>query len=210
MATAIIPLEHVPDSVWPIILRQRPGQDLAKPEDFFAFCQDNEPWRIERSASGALEVAMPAGWESGSRNQELSGQLWLWARRDGRGRVADSSAGFELPSGAMRSPDASWVLKSRLQALSATDRQRFLPLAPDFVAELRSETDRLSLLQDKLAEYIADGVRLALLLDPITRKVHVYRPNQEPVILDDPASVDCSPELPGFVLDVKAIFDTTL
>lgn len=210
MSAATTALEKVPDLAWPIILRQRPGQNLANPDDFFEFCQDNEPWRIERNASGALEVTMPAGWESGSRNQELSGQLWLWARQDGTGIAADSSAGFELPGGGMRSPDASWVRKARLEALSASDRQKFLPLAPDFVAELRSESDRLVLLQEKLVEYVASGVLLALLLDPITRRVHVYRPEAEPAVLEDPVTVDCSPELPGFVLDVKAIFGTTV
>ena len=210
MAAVTTTLERIPDSVWPIILRQRVGQNLANPEDFYEFCQDNEPWQIERSASGALEVAMPAGWETGSRNQELSGQLWLWARQDGTGRAADSSAGFELPGGAMRSPDASWVRKTRLETLTAADRQRFLPLAPDFVAELRSESDRLAPLQEKMEEYITAGVSLALLLDPTTRRVTVYRPNLEPVSMDNPTTLDCSPELPGFVLDVKAIFDAGL
>lgn len=207
MAAATTTLERVPDSVWPIILHQRPGQNLANREDFYEFCRDNEPWRIERGASGALEVAMPAGWETGNRNQELSGQLWLWARQEGAGRAADSSAGFELPGGAMRSPDASWVRKTRLESLTATDRQRFLPLAPDFVAELRSESDRLAPLQEKMQEYLDAGVSLALLLDPTTRRVTVYRPNQEPIFLDNPTTVDCSPELPGFILNVKAIFD---
>ena len=207
MVAATTTLERIPDSVWPIILRQRAGQNLANPEDFYEFCQDNEPWRIERSASGALEVAMPAGWETGSRNQELSGQLWLWARQDGTGRAADSSAGFELPGGAMRSPDASWVRKSRLDTLTAADRQRFLPLAPDFVAELRSESDRLVPLQEKMQEYITAGVSLALLLDPTNRRVSLYRPGQELIILENPTTIDCSPELSGFVLDIQAIFD---
>ena len=210
MAAATTTLVRIPDSVWPIILRQRTGQNLANPEDFYEFCQDNEPWRIERSASGALEVAMPAGWETGSRNQELSGQLWLWARQDGTGRAADSSAGFELPGGAMRSPDASWVRKTRLEILTAADRQRFLPLAPDFVAELRSESDRLAPLQEKMQEYLTAGVSLALLLDPTTRRATVYRPGQEPQSLENPATLDCSPELSGFVLDINAIFDAGL
>ena len=110
----------------------------------------------------------------------------------------------------MRSPDASWVRKTRLEILTAADRQRFLPLAPDFVAELRSESDRLAPLQEKMQEYLTAGVSLALLLDPTTRRATVYRPGQEPQSLENPATLDCSPELSGFVLDINAIFDAGL
>ena len=153
---------------------------------------------------------MPTGAESGNRNFELTMQLGIWVRQDGTGRGFDSSTGFDLPNGAMRSPDASWVSKSRLAALTAEQKKKFLPLAPDFAAELRSETDSLSLLQDKMAEYIACGVRLALLIDPTTHRVHVYRPNAEPQVLENPTTVDCSPELPGFILDTQPLFANAL
>lgn len=110
----------------------------------------------------------------------------------------------------MRSPDAAWVSKTRLDTLTTEQKKRFLPLAPDFAAELRSESDNLALLQEKLEEYIACGVRLALLLDPTTRTVHVYRPATEPHVLENPQTLDCSPELPGLTLDIAAIFDADL
>jgi Uma2 family endonuclease len=110
----------------------------------------------------------------------------------------------------MRSPDAAWVSKARLNTLTAEQKKKFLPLAPDFAAELRSETDSLTLLQEKMEEYIACGVRLALLLDPTTRKAHLYRPSTEPQVLENPPTLDCSPELPGLTLDIAAIFDADL
>ena len=186
------------------------GFDLDDPEHFFEFCRVNAAWRIERNAQGEVVVRMPTGAESGNRNFELTGQLRDWVKRDATGRGFDSSTGFNLPNGAMRSPDASWVSKSRISELTTEQKKKFLPLAPDFAAELRSETDSLTLLQEKMAEYIACGVRLALLIDPTQRKVHVYRPSSEPQVLDNPATVDCSPELPGFALDTAALFDDEL
>lgn len=186
------------------------GFDLDNPEHFFEFCRVNAVWRIERNAQGEVVVRMPTGAESGNRNFELTGQLRDWVRQDGTGRGFDSSTGFDLPNGAMRSPDASWVSKPRLAALTTEQKKKFLPLAPDFAAELRSETDSLSLLQDKMAEYIACGVRLALLIDPTTHRVHVYRPNTEPQVLENPTTVDCSPELHGFILDTQPLFANEL
>ncbi|MGH2543269.1 MAG: Uma2 family endonuclease, partial [Ardenticatenaceae bacterium] len=123
------------------------------------------------------------------------------------GVVGDSSAGFILPNGAMRSPDASWVRRTRLAALSEEQRQRFLPLCPDFVIELRSPTDALSTLQQKMQEYIANGAQLGWLIDPQRRQVHIYQPEQEALTLDHPASLSGDPILPGFVLDLKLIWE---
>jgi Uma2 family endonuclease len=186
------------------------GFDLDNPEHFFEFCRVNAVWRIERNAQGEVVVRMPTGAETGTRNAELTGLLGNWVKHDGTGRGFDSSTGFDLPNGAMRSPDASWVSKARLTALTAEQKKRFLPLAPDFAAELRSETDSLTLLQEKMEEYIACGVRLALLIDPTQSKVHVYRPGASPQVLDNPTAVDCSPELPGFLLDTTALFTSAL
>lgn len=210
MATVATETERPIESLWPMVFRFREGMRLMDSEDFYTFCQDNAPWQFERTAKGELIVKMPTGGESGGRNALINYQLVGWALRDASGVSFDSNTGFEFAGGAMRAPDAAWVRKSRLAVLTTEQKKKFLPLAPDFVVELRSETDRLSELRSKLADYIADGVLLALLLDPITRRVHVYRPEAEPVLLEDPATVDCSPELPGFVLDVKAIFDTTI
>ena len=130
-------------------------------------------------------------------------QLRLWAKRSGTGVAFDSNGGFILPNGAMRSPDASWVRRGRLVALTAEQKQRFLPVCPDFVIELRSPSDRLAPIEAKMREYIENGARLGWLIDPIERKVHVYK-NGEPVrALDNPDTLRADPTLPGFVLDLK-------
>lgn len=207
-APALLPAE--PARVWPILLHYRPGLDLSDPKQFFAFCQDNAPWQIERTPEGGIVVKMPTGGESSHRCLELSVQVALWSRQDGTGKAFDSSGGFDLPNGAMRSPDAAWVRGERLQALTAEQKRGFLPLAPDFAAELRSETDRLKDLQEKMEEYIGCGVRVALLLDPFERRVWVYRPGVAPLVLENPARWDGAPELPGLLLDLAAVFDATL
>ncbi len=132
--------------------------------------------------------------------------LGVWARRDGAGVIFDSSAGFLLPNGAMRAPDAAWVLRSRLEPLSAEAKERFIPLTPDFVVELRSPSDRLADLERKLEEYRSQGARLGWLIDPQERRIHVYRPGRPPEVLDDPAEVSGAPELPGFLLDLEPIW----
>ena len=126
--------------------------------------------------------------------------------RDGTGVVSDSSGGFILPNGAVRSPDVAWILRSRVEQIPAQQRTRFLPACPDFVLELRSPADRLSTLQAKLREYIANGARLGWLIDPDTKKVHVYRPDRPVEILDNPQTLSGDPELPGFVLDLVPVW----
>jgi Uma2 family endonuclease len=188
-------------------LRLRAGLDLSRTADFFHFCQDNAELHIERSAQGELIIEMPTRWGTGKRNALLNYFLVAWALQDGTGEVGDSNTGFELPNGGMRAPAAAWVDKDRLAALTIEQRSRFLPLAPDFIVELRSDTDRLADLETKMEEWRAAGVRLGLLLDASARRVCLYRPGQVVAVLENPTSVDCSPELSGFVLDVKAIFD---
>ena len=210
MSTTLEAPPDEPVSVWPLVLRYRPGLNLADRDGFFAFCQDNAPWQIERSPKGEIIVKMPTGGESGNRNFELTTQLGIWTRADGTGRGFDSNTGFDLPNGAMRSPDAAWVKKARLEVFTAEQKRKFLPLTPDFVVELRSETDSRKALQEKMEEYVHNGARLALLLDPLSRRAWVYRPGTAAVEYQDPLLLDCSPELPGFVLDARAIFDANL
>jgi Uma2 family endonuclease len=148
----------------------------------------------------------PTGLESGRRNNRLSYRLTAWADANGSGIVFDSSTLFTLPNGAKRSPDASWVRRERWEALPKEQRQGFGLLCPDFVAELRSPTDRLSLLQEKMQEYIANGALLGWLIDPLEKRVYVYRPDQAVEILDDPPAVSGDPVLPGFVLRVRELW----
>lgn len=191
-------------------LRLRPGLDMANLADFTTFCEDNPELRIERSATGELSIKMPTRSLTSERNALLTTYLGMWNLQNGLGRFYDSSGGFVLPSGAVLSPDAAWISQERLSALTPEQRDGFLPLAPDFIVELRSETDRLKTLQDKMLEWRDSGVRLGLLLDPATRTVYVYRPNTEPQPLENPETINCTPELPGFVLPVKTLFDVTL
>jgi len=176
-------------------------------DQLFDLCQRNRDLRIERTASGKLVLMTPAGGETSGRNAAITSQLWMWARRDGTGQVFDSSGGFLLPDGAMRSPDAAWVERRRLRRLPKAERQRFLPLCPTFVIELRSPSDPLEPLRSKLREYLENGTRLGWLIDPGERRVEIYRPEAEAEILEEPASVSGDPELPGFVLELDEIWD---
>ena len=189
----------------PLLLSLKPVLNFSE-DEFFDFCQINRDLRIERSAQGELIIMAPSGGDSSSRNARLNYQLFSWALRNGTGTVYDSSGGFELPDGATRSPDASWVSNARLKKLSAAQREKFLPLCPEFVIELRSPSDRVSDLQAKMQEYIDNGAQLGLLIVPEQKRVYVYRPNHTPEVLDNCETVACDPVLPGFELVVKEIW----
>jgi len=190
---------------WPLVLTVRPALELSE-EQFFDLCQINGELRIERTADGVLEIMPPAGSTTGNRNSEINWQLTTWAKQDGRGLTFDSSAGFTLPNGAERSPDASWIERSRWDQVPPDKRDRFAPICPDFVVELRSPSDRLVTLQAKLAEYVANGARLGWLLDPPSRHVYVYRPGAPVERLESPDVVPGDPVLPGFKLDLREIW----
>ena len=175
-------------------------------DQFYEFCQKNPDLRIEQTAQGEVIVMAPAFSDTGNRNFKISLEVGKWAEKDGTGEGFDSSAGFTLPNGAKRSPDTSWIKLDRWNALSENQKSSFAPICPDFVLELRSNSDTLSGLQDKMQEYIDNGAQLGLLIDPKNRTVHLYRPNQNPIILGNPAAVDCSPELPGFTLQMARIW----
>jgi Uma2 family endonuclease len=174
--------------------------------EFYAFCRTNPHLRIERNADGAVTVMPPAFADTGNRNIKIAAQIENWSEANGSGEAFDSSAGFTLPNGATRSPDAAWIQADRWNALTPEQQASFAPIAPDFVIELRSSSDTLKSLQEKLAEYMANGVRLGLLVDRKQRTVHVYRSGQAPMILEDPAIVSCDPEMPGLVLKMAKIW----
>jgi len=197
---------HSPMPVEGASLLRRLPPDLHLTDDqFYEFCRLNRELRIERTAQGGLVVMAPAGWDTSNKNAEITMQLRLWAKQDGTGRTCDSLGGFVLPNGATRSPDASWVRHERLAALTAEERSRFLPLCPDFVIELRSPTDSLSVLQDKIREYMENGAQLARLIDPLGNQVFVYRPGAPIERLEEPDSVSADPVLPGFRLELVDI-----
>ncbi|HEX5504979.1 MAG TPA: Uma2 family endonuclease [Thermomicrobiales bacterium] len=189
----------------PLVLHLRPAIDMSD-EQFLEFCGLNGDLRIERTAEGDLEIMPPAEWETSTHNAAISAQLWAWSLKDGTGVASDSSGGFRLPNSAIRAPDAAWVRKSRLQALTASQKKGFLPLCPDFVIEVRSPSDRLRTVQAKMREYIEQGAALGWLIDGPNRRVYVYRPHAEVERLDDPSTLSGDPELPGFVLDLKLIW----
>ena len=176
-------------------------------EQFVEFCAKNRELRIERTAKGALEIMPPTFIDTGNRNFKVVVQLGNWAIQDGTGCGFDSSTGFTLPNGAIRSPDASWVLRSRLDALTDEERKGFGHICPDFVIEIRSASDRLSTLQAKMQEYIDNGASLGWLVDPIGRRAYVYRPGAAVDVLDSPQTLSGEPELTGFTLDMGAIWE---
>jgi Uma2 family endonuclease len=172
---------------------------------FYELCEVNHDIRLERSSTGDLILMPPTGWESGQRNADLTTNLNLWNRQAQLGIVFDSSTGFSLPNGADRSPDVAWVEKARITAL-APDPARFLPLAPDFVIELRSATDKLATLQHKMAEYRDCGVRLGWLIDPQEKRVEIYRVGRPTEYLSQPEQLSGEEVLPGFVLVMAEIW----
>jgi Uma2 family endonuclease len=191
----------------PLTLHFGPVLRKLSDDDFFDFCQANQDWRIERTSDGDIIIMPPTGSETGGRNFSLAGMFYAWVRTDGTGKGFDSSSGFTLPNGAERSPDLAWVGFSRWNALTERERERFAPLCPDFVVELRSPSDSLATLQDKMYEYIQNGAELGWLIDPLEKKVYVYRPQAQVECLDDPAIVSGEPLLKGFVLDVRELWN---
>lgn len=175
-------------------------------QQFYEFCRTNPDLRIERNASGEIIVMPPAFSDTGNRNGRIFGQLYMWSEANGTGEAFDSSSGFTLPNGATRSPDAAWILSERWHALTPEQQASFAPIAPDFVVELRSSSDTLASLQEKMEEYVANGVRLGVLIDRKNRRVYRYRPNQKPETLDNPDAVSCDPEMPAFVLQMAKIW----
>ena len=190
----------------PLVMHIQPVFELTD-EQFFDLCQINRELRIERTSQGDLLIMPPVGGDTGRRNAGLIALLTSWSWEENTGVTFDSSTGFALPNGAIRSPDAAWVIRSRLEALSDEQKASFLPLCPDFVVELRSPSDSLTGLQAKMQEYIDNGAQLGWLLDPQNRDVYVYRPNQPVEHLENVTSLSGAHVLDGFVLSLQRIWE---
>lgn len=174
-------------------------------EQFFQLCQNNRDLKFERTADGDLIIMVPTGSDTSKRNSDFNFQLQAWNRKTGLGVVFESSGGFRLPNGADRSPDASWVRRARWDALTSQQKEKFAPLCPDFVVEIRSPSDALPKLQEKMREYIENGSSLGWLLDRKNQQVEIYRPNREVEILSSPKMLFGEDVLPEFRLDLSEI-----
>ena len=175
-------------------------------EEFFQLCQNNRDLRFERTAAGELIIMPPTGSDTGNRNFDIAVELGIWNKQTKLGKGFDSSTGFKLSNGKDVSPDVAWIKKERWHSLTPEQQNKFAPIAPDFVIELRSASDNLKLLQEKMPEYIANGVKLAWLIDRKQRQVFIYRPNCIVQELDNPQTLTGEDILPGFVLDLSEIW----
>ena len=189
-----------------IVVPETVGLKVSR-EHFLALAAANKEIRLERTAQGELVVNPPTGWETGAYNWSIGGELYLWWRSSGEmGRAFDSSTGFDLPNGATRSPDASWVSQGRWDALTPEQKGTFANICPDFVVELRSSSDRLQPLQEKMAEYIENGAQLGWLINPQQRRVEIYRPALPVEVLENPAELSGENVLVGFRLALSRVW----
>ena len=195
----------VATEIIPMVLQLQPAIALTE-DQFYEFCQLNHDFRIERNAAGELVIMPPTGSETDERNFDVIVQLGIWVKQDGTGVGFGSSGGFTLPNGAVRSPDAAWIKRDRWEAIPAELRKKFAPICPEFVIELRSETDNLRILQDKMQEYIDNGTQLGWLIDRKQRRVFIYRPNIAVEQLDNPKTLYGEPLLLGFILDLSQVW----
>jgi len=201
---ATVPL-FLPSDIGLVLLRLEEGRFTASDFEFFA--AQNPDLQLEMNKEGEMIVMMPVGFAGSKRNAKLTARLVNWADEEGSGIAVEATAGFKLPNGAERSPDAAWVSRERCEGFSVAEQEKFLPLCPDFVVELRSRTDRLKTVKAKMEEYIENGAQLGWLIDPIKKKVHVYRPGEPIEVLDNPSEVSGEPLLKGFTLKLAGIID---
>lgn len=176
-------------------------------EQFEAIVQANRDLRLELSAQGELIIMPPAGSGTGHRNSTLSGQFYVWRQQHkDLGLTFDSSTGFTLPDGSIVSPDASWVAKSRWDALTPEEQEGYAPLCPDVVAELRSKSDRLTELREKMQTYVRNGAQLGVIINPQQKTVEIYRPGRAAEVLSNPKKVNLDEAMSGFELNVSEIW----
>ena len=171
-------------------------------EQFYQLCQINENWKLEQTAKGELIIMPPVGAISGNRESDLNADVVIWNRQTKLGKVFSSSTIFLLPNGAKRSPDVAWITNERWENLTLEEQEKFAPICPDFVIELRSRTDSLNQLQEKMKEYIDSGLKLGWLIDPINQQVEIYRHNQDVEIIKLPTILSGENILPNFQLEL--------
>lgn len=176
-------------------------------EQFYQLCRKNPDIKFERNAQGELIIMSPTGGEIGNRNVETAADFVIWNRQTKLGKVFDSSTCFKLPNGANRSPDVTWIKQERWDALTPTQKEKFPPIAPDFVLELMSPTDSLSETQAKMQEYMENGVKLGWLINPKTRRVEIYRQGQPVEVLESSTELSGEDVLPGFVLNLQIFWE---
>jgi Uma2 family endonuclease len=206
MSTGLPPnLAHPTEDFPTISIQLTPVVPMTQ-DQFFDFCQLNVDKRFERTADGELIIMPPSGGDAGFQDAEVCAQLVMWAKAIGKGKATGSSGGFILPNGANRAPDAAWLSPEQMAALTPEQRKKFLPVCPFFVIEVRSPSDVLKKLQEKMDEYMANGCRLGWLIDTEKQQVHVYRPSQPVQVLAGPQTLAGDPELTGFVLDLEPVW----
>ncbi len=196
-----IPIPECQDAV-----RLPAGMLVWTEDDFFHFCQANRDLRIERSPNGEIIVMSPAGGYASFQNLEVTRQLSIWSIQDRTGVAFDSSAGFRLPNGAMRSPDAAWVQLARLKKLSRREKEQFIPLCPDFVIEVASPSDDISSLREKMKEYVGCGLRRGWLIQPGSTQIEIYTPDRVE-ILSSPVTLSADPVPSGFKLELASVWN---
>ena len=196
---------YLPKNFEPVLIRREEGRFTAA--DFAVLAAENPDLRCEMNCEGEMIVMMPVGPVGSNRNAKLTARLVNWADENATGLAFDATAGFTLPNGAERSPDASWIRRERWEALTQEEKETFSPLCPDFVVELRSRSDRLKTVKKKMDEYLANGAQLGWLIDPIKKRVHIYRPDTPVEILDNPVELSGEPLLKGFTLKLAGILD---
>lgn len=174
-------------------------------EELLRFCHDNEHLRVERDSQGLIYIMAPTFTETGLYNNNISFELTLWNRRSALGYVFDSSTGFKLPNGSMRSPDASWISKQRWESLASTNKKGFAQICPDFVIELKSSSDSLDYLRDKMEDWLQNGCHLGWILDLEEKTCHVFRPNSAIILISFPSDIQADDVLPDFKLTWESI-----
>lgn len=189
-----------------IFLNLKPVFSLTA-DHFQQLCKANPNTKLELNAQGELIIMSPTGGESGIRNHKLTMRLGIWTENDATGVAFDSSTMFQLPNGAFRSPDAAWLRLSRWNALSASEKAGFPPICPDFIVELRSQSDPLPPLQNKMQEYLENGMQLGWLIDPLEKQVEIYRLGKSKEVLINPTQLSGENVLSNFVLSLQGIID---